>query len=157
MSPSAPQMLWLAKAFSHSDYAEHEIRYIGDRASIFHLLWAANLPANLSEGSQPLDRLFRGIHVAFLRSAWNDKDAFFVGFKGGDNKANHSHLDLGTFVLDALGQRWALDLGSDDYNLPGYFGREKTFTRISAPDSIAIDRSPQRRRNIGQRLIRHDE
>ncbi len=25
----------------------------------------------------------------------------FVGFKGGDNKANHSHLDLGTFVLDA--------------------------------------------------------
>ena len=24
--------------------------------------------------------------------------------------------------MDALGQRWARDLGSDDYNLPGYFG-----------------------------------
>ena len=50
---------------------------------------------------------------------------FFVGFKGGDNKVNHSHLDLGTFVLDALGQAWALDLGSDDYNLPGYFGKQR--------------------------------
>ncbi|HEX6972587.1 MAG TPA: heparinase II/III family protein, partial [Limnochordia bacterium] len=26
------------------------------------------------------------------------------------------------FVLDALGVRWAEELGSDDYNLPGYFG-----------------------------------
>ena len=31
-------------------------------------------------------------------------------------------MDLGTFVFDALGVRWALDLGSDNYNMPGYFG-----------------------------------
>ena len=48
--------------------------------------------------------------------------ALFVGFKAGDNKANHSHLDLGSFVFDAAGVRWAMDLGADDYNLPGYFG-----------------------------------
>ena len=122
---AAPQMFWFAKAFSRPDYAEHESRYIGDRAGIFHLLWAAGLPAALPDSAQPLDKLFRGIDVAFFRSAWNDKDAIFVGFKGGDNTANHSHLDLGTFVLDALGQRWALDLGSDDYNLPGYFGQQR--------------------------------
>jgi hypothetical protein len=34
-------------------------------------------------------------------------------------------LDIGSFVLDADGVRWALDLGSDDYNMPGYFGRER--------------------------------
>ncbi|RPI59678.1 MAG: heparinase, partial [Planctomycetaceae bacterium] len=33
-------------------------------------------------------------------------------------------LDLGTFEIDALGQRWARDLGSDDYNLPGYFEKQ---------------------------------
>ena len=123
----APQMFWLAKAFSRPDYAEHESRYIGDRAGIFHLLWAAGQPATLpgSASAPPLEKLFRGADVAFFRSAWNDKDALFVGFKGGDNKANHSHLDLGTFVLDDLGQRWALDLGSDDYNLPGYFGQQR--------------------------------
>ena len=60
-----------------------------------------------------------------------DPQAIFVGFKGGDNKANHSHLDLGTFVLDALGQRWAVDLGGDEYNMPGYFGKERfTYYRL---------------------------
>ena len=122
---AAPQMFWLAKAFSRPDYAEHESRHIGDRAGIFHLLWAAGRPQLLQRAPPPLDKLFRGIDVAFFRSAWNDKNALFVGFKGGDNRANHSHLDLGTFVLDAFGQRWALDLGSDDYNLPGYFGPQR--------------------------------
>ncbi len=122
---TAAQMFWLAKAFSRPEYAAHEIRSIGDRAGIFHLLWSANLHALAADAAQPLDQIYRGIDVAFFRSAWNDKSAIFVGFKGGDNKANHSHLDLGTFVLDALGQRWAEDLGGDDYNLPGYFGKER--------------------------------
>ncbi len=46
---------------------------------------------------------------------------------------NHNHLDLGSFVLDALGQRWAVDLGADDYNLPGYFGGQRyTYYRLRA-------------------------
>ena len=73
----------------------------------------------------PLDKYFRGAEVAVLRSAWENPQALFVGFKAGDNKANHSHLDLGTFVLDALGVRWAMDLGADNYNLPGYFGNQR--------------------------------
>jgi hypothetical protein len=60
-----------------------------------------------------------------MRSDWTGRNAWFVGFKGGDDAANHAHLDLGTFVLDALGQRWAMELGSDDYNLPGYFGAQR--------------------------------
>ena len=63
--------------------------------------------------------------VVTMRSSWDDPNARFVGFKGGDNKVNHSHADLGTFVLDAMGYRWAMDLGPDDYNLPGYFGKER--------------------------------
>jgi hypothetical protein len=72
-----------------------------------------------------LDKLFRGAEVATLRGAWEEREASFVGLKGGDNKANHSHLDLGSFVLDALGKRWAEDLGADDYNLAGYFGSQR--------------------------------
>jgi hypothetical protein len=57
----------------------------------------------------------------------------FAGLKAGDNKANHSNLDLGSFVLDALGYRWATDLGADDYNLPGYFGKQRwTYYRLRA-------------------------
>jgi hypothetical protein len=71
-----------------------------------------------------LDKHFRRADIVSFRSSWTDEKALFVGFKGGDNKANHSHLDLGTFVLDADGARWALDMGVDDYNLPGYFDKD---------------------------------
>ncbi len=60
-----------------------------------------------------------------MRSAWDDPNALFVGVKAGYNQVNHGHLDLGNFELDALGVRWARDLGSDDYNLPGYFDKKK--------------------------------
>jgi hypothetical protein len=60
-----------------------------------------------------------------LRNDWDNSKALFVGFKAGDNKANHSHLDLGSFVFDAAGARWAIDLGADNYNLPGYFGNQR--------------------------------
>jgi hypothetical protein len=67
----------------------------------------------------------------FFRSAWEDPQALWVAWKGGDNAANHSHLDIGSFVMDALGERWALDLGSDDYNMPGYFGNKRwTYYRL---------------------------
>ncbi|MBN9531567.1 MAG: heparinase II/III family protein [Alphaproteobacteria bacterium] len=76
----------------------------------------------------PLSRHFRAIDVACFRSSWTDPGAWFVGAKGGDNRVNHADLDLGSFVLDALGQRWAVELGPDDYALPGYFGSDKRWS-----------------------------
>lgn len=73
----------------------------------------------------PLARHFQAIDVACFRSSWTDPAAWFVAAKGGDNRVNHADLDLGSFVLDALGQRWAVELGPDDYALPGYFGTDK--------------------------------
>ena len=48
-----------------------------------------------------------------------------MGLIAGDNKANHGDLHMGQFVLDALGERWAIDLGSEDYNIPGYWGTQR--------------------------------
>jgi hypothetical protein len=61
----------------------------------------------------------------FLRGDWRDPMTTWVALKGGKNSASHAHLDLGSFVLDALGERWAIDLGPDDYDLPEYFGRRR--------------------------------
>ena len=33
----------------------------------------------------------------------------------------HTQADAGSFILDGARQRWIIDLGSDDYDLPGYF------------------------------------
>ncbi|HXQ82185.1 MAG TPA: heparinase II/III family protein [Opitutaceae bacterium] len=77
-------------------------------------------------GRIPLCLHFRGgADIALFRSAWNDPRALFLGFKAGDNSTNHAHLDLGSFVLESDGVRWAVDLGPDDYNLPGYFGERR--------------------------------
>ena len=122
----APEMLWLAGRFKRPSYAAHELALTPPaRRGIFHLIWGLRTAPGASFGSEALDAAFRRINVACFRSAWGDPKALFVGFKGGDNQAGHSHLDLGSFVLDAQGERWALDLGSDDYNLPGYFGKNR--------------------------------
>ncbi|MGH7114642.1 MAG: heparinase II/III domain-containing protein, partial [Stellaceae bacterium] len=39
--------------------------------------------------------------------------------------ALHAQADAGTFVLDGARHRWAVDLGGDDYDLPGYFDHGK--------------------------------
>ena len=60
-----------------------------------------------------------------MRTAWGDPNAAFLGFKAGNNRANHGHLDIGSFIYEVNGVRWAVDLGTDDYNLPGYFGAQR--------------------------------
>lgn len=59
-----------------------------------------------------LDNAIPSAQVVTLRSAWHDPKAMYVGFKGGDNALPGSQLDLGTFILDAGGQRWAVELGT---------------------------------------------
>jgi hypothetical protein len=131
-SGSTPQMIWFGRAFNHPEAVRWEIERTGDRPNIFHLLYLPGAPRTATAATPALDSIYRGIDVAFLASAPpGDQDALWVGFKGGDNAANHSHLDLGTFVLDGLGQRWAEDLGSDNYNLPNYFGKSRwTYYRL---------------------------
>jgi hypothetical protein len=102
------------------------------------------------------------VQTAFLRSSWDDPNAVFVGVKGGDNKANHGHLDLGSFVLDGGGVRWALDLGPDDYNLPAYFGAQRWRyyrLRTESHNTVMIDdenQDPRAEASISARLFSPD-
>ncbi len=119
----APQMFWLARRFEQPVDAWFESRDASPAA--LDLLWGESGAAGPAAAGLPLDKLFRGAEVAVLRSEWENPKALFAGFKGGDNQANHSHLDLGGFVFDVLGARWVVNLGADDYNLPGYFGGQR--------------------------------
>jgi hypothetical protein len=89
----------------------------------FTVMWHQGVPQDLNLDKEPLDAYFKSVEVAFFRSAWASDTALYLGFKGGDNTSNHGHLDLGSFILDADGVRWAVDLGGDEYNLPGYFDK----------------------------------
>ncbi|MHB8900570.1 MAG: heparinase II/III domain-containing protein, partial [Thermoguttaceae bacterium] len=138
----APEMWWLATRFHQPGYAWYARTYcVGGPLDM--LWYDAKLDTSRPK-DLPLDRYFRGSEVVMMmRSAWDDAEAVSVDFKAGDNKANHSHLDLGSFIVDALGVRWACDLGSDDYNMPGYFGGKRwTYYRLRAEghNTLAIRR-----------------
>lgn len=130
---SAPEMFWLARTFDEPIFAWHQRQRTGRRPSALDLIWYQSKGEGPVASGVPLDAFFEGIGVTFFRSAWSngsvgeDREAIFIGFKGGDNRANHSHVDLGSFVLDAGGYRWAVDLGPDDYNLPGYWAPETRY------------------------------
>ena len=129
----APQMFWLARTFNQSIFAWHQRQHLS-KPHALDLIWFDARGKGPVASNLPLDAFFRGVDVVFFRSAWEDPKAIFIGFKGGDNRANHSHLDLGNFVMDAGGYRWAVDLGPDDYDLAGYFGKERwTYYRLSTP------------------------
>jgi len=135
------QLFWLADRFDEPDYAAFEAR--AARPMPLDVLWGvkAGLPHEMS--SLPLDRHFEGVGAVTMRSAWDDPNALFVGLKGGSNAVNHSQLELGSFVFDAGGVRWAVDTGRDDYNMPAYFGNKRwTYYRLRAEGQNTIVLNP---------------
>ena len=52
--------------------------------------------------------------VMMCRSGW-DKEDHYLGIKGGQDGYLHGHMDCGSFVYDAYGVRWAMDLVRQNY------------------------------------------
>lgn len=57
--------------------------------------------------SQSLSGLVKGVDYAFLLEVASNENALYVGMHGGDNSANHGHLDAGSFFIQGLGENWA--------------------------------------------------
>ena len=117
----APQMFWMAKRFGIPQYAWSEQKQLdrpATHAEALDLAWFYRDAKPPAPPAFPLDAVFHGVNVACFRSSWEDPNAIFLAVKGGDNKAPRSHFDLGTFVLDAGGVRWAADLGAEDNPAP---------------------------------------
>ncbi|QDU87048.1 Heparinase II/III-like protein [Pirellulimonas nuda] len=124
-------LFWFAQRYHHPAWLRGEPERIGawlgkinarsvgkgdNRLLPLALLWieddqtpsADALPLSWSsEGETP---------VTIHRSGWDDATATFVGVKAGSPSASHGHMDAGSFVLDADGVRWALDLGAENYH-----------------------------------------
>jgi len=147
-----PFIYWLARRYGRPEYAAIETeRLRNDPAEPQDVIWYWR-PDEQKPFAPALDKFFGGMaEMAVMRSSWHDPQALFAVLKAGNNQAGHAQLDLGTFILDALGLRWATDLGADSYSLPGYFdkhhngGRRWSYYRCaSAGHNVAIlDRANQ--------------
>ncbi|MBC8004522.1 MAG: heparinase II/III family protein [Verrucomicrobia bacterium] len=151
--------LWLAGVYNNSHFSDFVIDQLETRtANVFDIIWFQ--PYAHSAANRPLDIFFDGkVSLYFSRSSWIDPNALWIGFKAGYNKVNHAHLDLGNFELDALGVRWARDLGSDDYNLPDYFGSKRyTYYRLqSISHNVPVLNGQNQRQDGTSQFIKHGE
>ena len=79
-----------------------------------------------AEAKLPLSRHFRRNEHVSMRTSWSDRNATWVAMKGRvpwavASDPGHPHDDLGGFVLETCGERWASDLGAEGYDEPQYF------------------------------------
>ena len=115
----SPAMFYLAKRFDQPGTAVAAAELLN--ASPLALLWYDPKGLTTDTTDLPLDAVYHSAGAASMRSSWTDPDAWFVAAKGGWIGFGHSQMDLGSFILEQGGVRWFIDLGSDNYNLPGYF------------------------------------
>ncbi|MHA6483433.1 CBM96 family carbohydrate-binding protein [Paenibacillus sp. strain BS8-2] len=116
------EFFWLAEQFNQpvlNGWRESNLTS-GDYKDIIYYNPFASSQSPI-EAELPLDDYFRNVESVSFRSGWEQPNATYVGFKAGTNNVTHSDLDVGTFVLDALGVRWAEELGAESYAVPNYF------------------------------------
>lgn len=168
ISPS-PQMYWFAEKYHRPAFAVHQRAFEQHkrpridqltsvqrglkRFDMLGVLWYAAAPQPKTAPPLPLVQSFSRTAQAYMRTSWTDPNAFYIAFKGGDASASHGHLDLGSFIMDAYGERWAIDLGSEDYSVPGYFAKQRWNyfrTQTRSHNTLLIDGENQDRDGIAE-------
>jgi hypothetical protein len=129
-SPEYPKlaMWWFADKYKNPSLLANEIRvldagkYINNNEDIRMLPiimpWVNNVN-DVSNIQLPSQKIWSGggeMPVVMVHTNWmrNDDDRY-LGIKAGKANYSHGHMDAGSFVYDALGYRWAADLGLQSY------------------------------------------
>ncbi|KIO21389.1 hypothetical protein M407DRAFT_245483 [Tulasnella calospora MUT 4182] len=128
-STTANAMMFQASQFNKPEYMLFQRDRI-DAAEPWSMFWYDPSVTGAFWNNMPLDHYFDDpLDVwASMRSSWTDVNGLFVAMKAGNHTGHQTHgdLDAGDFVIDALGVRWAGELGSGDYLSDGYFSSEAT-------------------------------
>ena len=123
----SPAMFWLAKRNNDLSllWNERSLFKSGNKKKLMDyrfftlaMLWGAGVDMrHLPEPQQKTWISSTAITpVALMRTSWDDTKAIYLAFKGGSASSSHAHLDAGSFVMVANGERWAMDFGRQDYH-----------------------------------------
>ena len=129
-SPGGAQLYWMAQKYNKPLYSWYQRRVIG-AGGLFDLIWYnQEYYVNPDTVDVPLDAVKNGEqNFAAFRSSWTDSNGLYAAIKGGNNQTTHGDLDIGSFMIDALGKRWLLDYGYEKYSNPGIFERNTNAKR----------------------------
>nr|WP_294941943.1 heparinase II/III family protein [uncultured Mucilaginibacter sp.] len=108
-----PSLLWVERGYLARPKTKD---FASNRLLPAAIIWGSSL--NLNTVSPPATKMWVGggeNPVALMRTSWTDPNAIYVGVKGGSPSISHAHMDAGSFVMDANGERWAMDLGAEGY------------------------------------------
>lgn len=108
-----PSLLWMENKFLQTSNFD---QFTWQRLLPAVLIWAKDIP--LGSITEPNSKFWVGQGanpVALMRTSWTDPQAIYLGFKAGSPEVNHGQMDVGSFIMEADGVRWAGDLGKQDY------------------------------------------
>ncbi len=108
-----PSLLWSEKAFLDTDDFS---KFTKDLLLPALMIWGKEIPIEAIEQPPETTWIGQGKNPVFMtRTSWTDPNAIYLGFKAGSPSVNHGHMDIGSFVMEADGVRWASDLGIQNY------------------------------------------
>jgi hypothetical protein len=108
-----PSLLWIEKNYLQK---EDLSRYTRDRLLPAIMIWGKDIP--FDKIKEPASKVWMGQGpnpVCLMRTSWTDPNAIYLGFKAGSPSVNHGHMDIGSFIMESDGVRWAADFGMQDY------------------------------------------
>ena len=116
---------WYAKRYQMPELSLYQktVQTNGTDEHLELLWYDPDLIAGKEDEALQLDYLMysdEGQSIASFRSFQDDAYQIYAAIKSGYNSTSHADMDIGTFVMEAMGVRWFAELGSDNYNLPGY-------------------------------------
>ncbi|EJD54513.1 hypothetical protein AURDEDRAFT_110122 [Auricularia subglabra TFB-10046 SS5] len=126
-SSTANSMLFYGSVYQEPRYILHQ-RDRFDAAEPWSMFWYDPTVTGAWWNGLELDHGFTNPETYWgsMRSSWTDNRGVYVAMKSSKLVGHQTHgdLDCGDFVLDAMGQRWAGELGSGDYLSKQYFQSE---------------------------------
>ncbi len=132
--PLSSALFWFSKRFKQEDVADYYRKLLErelvagsgleskDRLFYLSIPWFND--GEYTPAERPRAQYFRGLIDLLVFQSSNDNKSIYLATKGGKGTLNHQQLDVGSFVVDADGERWGIDLGSENYFLPDFFERE---------------------------------
>ncbi len=127
-------LAWFAHRFKRPSDARLIKQYDGWYLP-FTAIWA-DRPKTNAATAPPTGKVFHSSSLACFRNTWSSEPGarpVYLAIKGGNVSGTetgssrpedvllHAQADAGSFIIDGARRRWIMDLGPDDYDLPGYF------------------------------------